>query len=505
MFEPTHGSAPKYEHLDPPIVNPIAMVLSAAMLLDHVGETDRAARVRDAVAAVVKESKVRPYDMMRLPGGPDAIAKGAATTTQVGDAIIQKIARYAVATRKRARSSRRGQAGRQGEDVRSDLFVSAAISQSGGAQVRLSSKVEAFYGDSIRETAKSVLAGLGVRHATVRIDDQGAVPFVIAARVEAALRRAGAGGRGRDSRPERTVARSGSTARDRLRRSRLYLPGNEPKFMLNAGIHQPDAIILDLEDSVHPDDKDAARLLVRNALRCVDFLGAERMVRINQLPLGLDDLDAVVPEGPDLILIPKTEHADQVREVHDHIATLRAAGSDGHAIWLMPILESALGIEHANEIASAADTVVALTIGLEDYTADLGVAKTTAGTESSYARLRMVNAARAAGVQAIDSVFSDVGDMDGLTAWATRSRALGFEGMGCIHPRQIEPIHRAFAPTAEEIEKALKIVAAFEEADRKGLGVVSLGTRMVDPPVVKRAQRLIATARQAGLIPGSTT
>jgi citrate lyase subunit beta/citryl-CoA lyase len=370
-------------------------------------------------------------------------------------------------------------------------------------QVRLSSKVESFYGDSIREAANSVLAGLGVRHAIVRIDDQGAVPFVIAARVEAALRRAGAGGRG-DARPERTVAHGGPTARDRLRRSRLYLPGNEPKFMLNAGIHHPDAIILDLEDSVHPDDKDAARLLVRNALRCVDFLGAERMVRINQLPLGLDDLDAVVPEDPDLILIPKTEHADQVRQVHDHIAKLHT-GDNGHAIWLMPILESALGIEHAHEIASAADTVVALTIGLEDYTADLGVPKTTAGTESSYARLRMVNAARAAGVQAIDSVFGDVGDMDGLTAWAIRSRALGFEGMGCIHPRQIEPIHQAFAPTAEEIDKALEIVAAFDEADRKGLGVVSLGTRMVDPPVVKRAQGLIATARQAGLIPGSTT
>ncbi len=410
-----------------------------------------------------------------------------------------------MATQKRARSSRRGQAGRRGEDVRSDLFVSATVSQSGGVQVRLSSRVASFYGDSIRETADSVLAGLGVRHGIVRIDDQGALPFVIAARVEAALRRAGAGRSGGDARPERAVARGGPTARERLRRSRLYLPGNEPKFMINAGIHHPDAIILDLEDSVHPDDKDAARLVVRNALRCVDFLGAERMVRINQLPLGLEDLNAVVPEDPDLILIPKTEHADQVRQVHDQIAKLRAAGGDGHAIWLMPILESALGVEQAHEIASAADTVVALTIGLEDYTADLGVPKTTAGTESSYARSRLVNAARAAGVQAIDSVFGDVGDMAGLTAWAARSRALGFEGMGCIHPRQIEPIHRAFAPAAEEIQKALEIVAAFEEADRKGLGVVSLGTRMVDPPVVKRAQRLIATAQQAGLVSGGTT
>jgi len=167
----------------------------------------------------------------------------------------------------------------------------------------------------------------------------------------------------------------------------------------------------------------------------------------------------------------------------------------------MPILESALGIENAYAIAVAADTVAAVTIGLEDYTADLGVVKTTDGAESLYARMRIVNAARAAGVQAIDSVYGDVGDMDGLRAWGERSRAMGFDGMGCIHPRQIGPIHRAFAPSAAEIEKAFRIVAAFEEAESKGLGVVSLGTRMIDPPVVLRAQHIVALARQTGLLP----
>ena len=166
----------------------------------------------------------------------------------------------------------------------------------------------------------------------------------------------------------------------------------------------------------------------------------------------------------------------------------------------MPIIESALGIENAFAIASASENVVALTIGLEDYTADLGVRKSREGTETIYARLRLVNAARAAGVQAIDSVFGDVGDMEGLEAWATRASHMGFEGMGCIHPRQIQPIHRAFAPSREEIERALKIVEAFEAAQRKGLGVVSLGTRMIDPPVVLRAQRLVAAAKRAGLI-----
>jgi citrate lyase subunit beta/citryl-CoA lyase len=224
-------------------------------------------------------------------------------------------------------------------------------------------------------------------------------------------------------------------------------------------------------------------------------MGAERMVRINPLPLGLEDLDAVVPEEPDVILIPKVEDADTVRAVDARIRQRTE-----RRVWLMPILETALGIERAFDIASAVERVVALTIGLEDYTADLGVIKTVEGAESLYARSRLVNAARAAGCQPIDSVFGDVGDEVGLRSWATRSRALGFEGMGCVHPRQIRPIHEAFAPSAVEVEKALRVVAAFEEAETKGLGVVSLGSKMIDPPVVKRALRTVQIARRAGLL-----
>jgi len=392
-----------------------------------------------------------------------------------------------------------GAAGPTGEDVRSDLHVEIELAEQGGVLLEIESKVAALYGDSIRETAQRVLNALGVKHARVAIDDKGGLPFTIAARVEAAARRAGAEGTG-DPRPERTARRERASERDRLRRSRLYLPGNQPKLMINAGLHHPDGVILDLEDSVHPDEKDAARLMVRNALRSVDFGGSERMVRINQLPLGFEDLKAVVPEGPDLILIPKVEDAGQVEEVEARTRELRAELGDDNPIWIMPILESALGIENAFAIARAADTVVALTVGLEDYTADLGVVKTQQGDESLFARMRLVNAARGAGIQAIDSVYGDVGDIEGLLAWARRSRALGFEGMGCIHPRQIRPIHDAFAPSAEEIEKALKIVSAFEEAQAAGLGVVRLGTKMIDPPVVLRAQRLVRNARRMGLI-----
>ncbi len=396
--------------------------------------------------------------------------------------------------------SGRGEAGRRGDDVRSDLCVTVDVATSGGRQVSLTSKVAAFYQRSILDLIDGVLEAYGVEHAAVTVEDGGALPFVIAARLEAALQRAGLDPVG-EARPARTVPADPSSVKDRLRRSRLYLPGNEPKFMVNAGLHRPDGVILDLEDSVHPAEKDAARLVVRNALRCVEFHGAERMVRINQLPMGFEDLDAVVPEEPELILIPKTEHADQIRMVHERILEIQRETGSEKTIWLMPILETALGVENAFAIATAAEAVAALTIGLEDYTADLGVVKTAEGGESLFARTRVVNAARAAGVLPIDSVYGDVGDLEGLTAWATRSRALGFEGMGCIHPRQIAPIHAAFAPSAVEIEKAAKIVAAFDEAQAQGLGVVSLGSRMIDPPVVLRAQRLVRLARRAGLIP----
>jgi citrate lyase subunit beta/citryl-CoA lyase len=288
-----------------------------------------------------------------------------------------------------------------------------------------------------------------------------------------------------------------------LRRSRLYLPGNEPKYFINAGLHAPDAIILDLEDSVHHTSKDEARLLVRNALRAVNFGLAERMVRINQMPLGMGDLEEIVPQSPDLILIPKVESAEQVIEASSAITSVAQRAGVVRPIWLMPILESALGIEHAFAIANASERIAGITIGLEDYTADLGVAKTPSGAESFYARMCVVNAAHAAHVQAIDSVYGDVADPEGLLRWGETSRAMGFEGMGCIHPIQIEIIHRSFTPSQAELDKALKIVAAYDDAQARGLGVVSLGSKMIDAPVVQRALKLVERAKRMGLLNGA--
>jgi len=198
---------------------------------------------------------------------------------------------------------RLAEAGHWGKDIRSDLHVSLEPRPSGGLEITLASRVLPYYGTAIQAQTREVLEKLGVEHGQVAIHDEGALPFVISARIETAVKRAGLGS-AKKVLPEKVLLPNASP-RDRLRRSRLYLPGSEPKYFINAGLHGPDAIILDLEDSVHPSEKDAARILVRNTLRSVDFGGCERMVRINQLPLGLEDLAEVIPEHADLVLVTK--------------------------------------------------------------------------------------------------------------------------------------------------------------------------------------------------------
>ena len=388
-----------------------------------------------------------------------------------------------------------GKAGNAGDRIRSDCLVQVEQVSSGGITINLKSKVDKLYGRSIRELAMSLLEYFGVAHARLEIRDSGALEFVLAARLEAALKQVIESDRAYI--PDSKVKVPGRGQRDRFRFTRLYLPGNTPSMMLNAGIHDPCGVILDLEDAVAPSKKQEARFLVRNALQSVDFYGAERMVRINQLPEGLTDLQYIIPMDPDLLLIPKVESPDEILSVNEHIDKLTGS----HGIYLMPIVESALGVEHAFEIASSAENVVAMAIGLEDYTADLGVGRTGSGDESLYARTRLVNACKAAGIQPIDSVYSDVANEEGLREAASKSKGLGFEGMGCIHPRQIPVIHDVFKPGEQEITRAKKIVQAYGEAEKEGMGVVSLGTKMIDPPVVKRALHTIDLAIALKLIP----
>ena len=390
-----------------------------------------------------------------------------------------------------------GEAGKRGPRVRSDCWVGVETRDSGGVTIELKSKVAGMFGDRITTLMTDGCRALGLENARVTVEDQGALPFTLAARLEAAVRRADVEVSGEFLLPVSDKCTYGSEA-DRLRRSRLYLPGNEPKFYVNAGLHAPDGVILDLEDSVAPAEKDAARALVRNALRAVDFYGAERMVRINQGEAGLEDLEWVVPHNVNLILIPKVEDPRQVADVDGRIAAIKQKCGASHPVFLMPIIESALGAWRAYEIAGAGPNVVSLAIGLEDYTADIGAQRTNEGTESFWARAQVLNGAKAAQVQPIDTVFSDVNDMEGLASSVREAKSLGFVGKGCIHPRQIAVVHDAFAPGEAEIERARKIVKAFDDAEARGLGVVSLGSKMIDAPVVKRAVTTVEMAIRVG-------
>lgn len=389
-----------------------------------------------------------------------------------------------------------GIAGNKGKSVRSDCFVTLELTDSGGIILDIKSKVGKLFGNDIRELCLKILDFYNIENAKLSMEDTGALPCSMAARLEAAVKQVKDTDKEFlfDILPENIY----QTKKDRYRRSRLYLPGNTPKLFINAGLHKPDGIILDLEDSVAPAKKDEARFMVRNTLRSIDFYGVERMVRINQVPKGLDDLEYVIPNYTNLVLIPKCESKEQVKAVNDRIELIKSQHKLDYPVYLMPIIESALGVINAYEIATAADNVSSLAIGLEDYTADLGTQRTQEGKETFFARCQIVNAAHAAGIQPIDSVFSDVSNMDALAVNVQTSKALGFEGMGCIHPRQIQIIHDNFAPNKKEIEKAQKIVNAFHIASEKGLGVVSLGSKMIDPPVVKRAQKSIAMAIETG-------
>lgn len=387
-------------------------------------------------------------------------------------------------------------AGNDSEKDRSDCKVTFELQNSGGLEIEIKSKVAFAYGRSIRELATRMLKFFEIEHASLLISDQGALPFVLAARIEAVIKKARPSNKAflLPFLPENTL----QNRIDRRRVTRLFLPGNTPSLMINAGIHSPDAVILDLEDAVAAERKFEAAFVVRNALRCHSFLGAERMVRINQLPAGLDDLQHIVPQFVQAIIIPKCEKAEQVHLVNQTIENIKSTAGLKHNIWLIPLIESALGVANAPEIALAAQNIAGLIIGLEDYCADIGAVRTIEGHESFVARSWVLNACKAAGIQAHDSVFADVANIDALKTVAQRSKTMGFDGMGCIHPRQIAPIVDSFAPTTDEIEQAIKIIKAFEQAKLLGLGVVSLGTKMIDPPVVLRAQRIIDWAVDYG-------
>ncbi len=282
----------------------------------------------------------------------------------------------------------------------------------------------------------------------------------------------------------------------------MFVPGNNPGMMADAHIYGPDSIMLDLEDSVTMTEKDTARLLVYNALKSVDYGDTEMVVRINPLntPYGKKDIEAVVKAGVHVIRMPKTETAEEVIEVEREIEKVeRELGCVGRT-KIMAAIESALGVVNAYAIATASPRMMGIALGAEDYCANLKTQRTPGGDELRLARETIVVAGRAAGIDALDTVYSNLDDMETFRKEVEFIHTLGFDGKSIINPRQIEVVNEVFAPTQKAIEKARTIIAAIREAERKGSGVIAVNGKMVDRPVVIRAQRTIDLAIASGII-----
>ncbi|MBQ7871015.1 MAG: CoA ester lyase [Oscillospiraceae bacterium] len=287
-----------------------------------------------------------------------------------------------------------------------------------------------------------------------------------------------------------------------MRRSMLFLPGNTPNMLINGSCLGADAVIFDLEDAVAPAEKDAARILVRNTMRYMDFRGCEIIVRINSIdtPYWKADLDQILPQQPGLIMLPKTGTARDVLEADAYITQVEARlGLAPNTVGLMPLLETALGVENAFAIASASPRVRAIFLGAEDLTADLRCRRTKEGREIEYARTRLVVAARAAGVDVYDTPFTDVNDDEGIRRDAALAKALGFTGKASISPRHVEVINEVFSPSQKEIDYAYEVMDAIALAKEQGRGAIALHGKMIDAPIVARAQQTIDMARALGL------
>lgn len=287
-----------------------------------------------------------------------------------------------------------------------------------------------------------------------------------------------------------------------MRRSMLFLPGNNPNMLINGNCLGADAVIFDLEDAVSPDEKDAARILVRNTIRYMDFSGCEIIVRINSIDTDYwkKDLEEILPQKPDMILLPKTSTAQDIQIVDEYMAELEKENNMNNGeVSLMALIETALGVENAFSIATSCERLSGLFLGAEDLTADLQCKRTKEGREIEYARCRLVVAGRAAGIEIYDTPFTDVNDDEGIVEDARLAKSLGFSGKAAISPRHIEAINEAFSPTLAEIDYAYEVMAAIKLAKEQGKGAIALKGKMIDAPIVTRAKRTIEAAKALGI------
>ncbi len=373
-----------------------------------------------------------------------------------------------------------------GSDAKRDCQVSVTTAPSLEIQIKASN--QQLLEPGIRTVIEKTASALGVSKAKIAIADKGALNYVISGRVEAALRL---------TFPELTSAIPRSIPREaserhRIRRSRLYTPGNNPRLLIGLELHGADCVLVDLEDSVPLGEKRATRILVKYLLTAVKV--PEVWVRINPLDTyGRDDLAEILRGRPHGICLPKAESSADVISLSKEIEKLENSYGITHGTThIMPIIETAKGVLHAEEICAADERVVVVAFGAEDFTRNVGAKR----TEESllFARSMIVAAAKTAGIQASDTVYSNLDDEKGLIAETQQARNLGFDGKGVINPRQIEPIHAVFSPSEQEVKEAQQIVAAAEEAEEHGLGAIAIEGKMIDKPVLARAQKTLELA-----------
>lgn len=288
----------------------------------------------------------------------------------------------------------------------------------------------------------------------------------------------------------------------KLRRTMLFMPGNNPGMLLNAPILGADSVILDLEDAVSIAEKDSARILVREAIINLDYSNVELVVRVNPMDndFGPVDVDIIGRVKPDALLIPKADE-EEIRLVDDMLNKIeKEEGFEEGAIKLIPLIETAFGLETVYNVIKASKRVTGVLLGGEDLTADMGIKRTKEGEEIFYARSRVATACRAARIDSIDTPFTDTNDSERLIKDTAKAKSIGMTGKAAINPRQIDIIHSVYAPMEGEIKHALRVLDAMEEALKEGKGVFSLDGKMVDAPVLNRAKNTVELARMLQLI-----
>src|SRR5665648_38700 len=282
----------------------------------------------------------------------------------------------------------------------------------------------------------------------------------------------------------------------------LFMPGNNPSMLQDAAILGADSIILDLEDAVSLTEKDSARILVREALKTIDFSQVELVVRVNPMDteFGPLDVDMIARVKPDTLLIPKANE-EQIKIVDTMLDKIEAEeGYLAGSIKIIALIETALGLENVYNVIQASNRIVGVLLGGEDLTSDLGIERTKEGEEIFYARNKVATACRALKVDSIDTPFTDTNDFEGLAKDTAKAKSLGLTGKSAINPRQIEIIHSVFSPTEAELKHALKVLEVMQQAEKEGKGVCSLEGKMIDAPVINRARNTVALGRSLGLL-----